>query len=162
MPAYCSTMRWRMVLGAVGLCLFAVSAVRSKQCAVLDDEKLEQDAPGLTRRKRQYVPVAAAAVLSGVLGAALIVFLLIFAASPAGLNFNESARLTALTAVGAILIALSGFFHICAHVLREADTECADKISEWGIAMVFLGGLMLVVEPVVKIWGELSDQTLAR
>ena len=145
-------MRWRTVLGAVGLFLFAVSVAGSKRSAILDDEKLEQDAPRPSRRKRQYVPVAAAVVLSGILGAALIVFFLIFSASPTGLNFNESARLTTLTAVGAILIGLS-----CNHVLREADTESANKVGEWGMAMVFLGGLMLAVEPVVKIWGEISD-----
>lgn len=150
-------MRWRTVLGAVGLFLFAVSVAGSKRSAILDDEKLEQDAPRPSRRKRQYVPVAAAVVLSGILGAALIVFFLIFSASPTGLNFNESARLTTLTAVGAILIGLSGFFNICNHVLREADTESANKVGEWGMAMVFLGGLMLAVEPVVKIWGEISD-----
>lgn len=58
--------------------------------------------------------------------------------------------LLSISALGALLVALSAFPDLATHLLKDFDSEKADEYAEWRLALVILGGIMLAVSPGVQ------------
>lgn len=141
-------MRARTTLALVGISFLLLSQVGRPKPGTGDDDS-DCDPASLSTTAGPSHRRSPKARLRGTVAVCALTTLGVFGIVASLKGFTTG--FIALTGAGAVLVALGGIAQVKSHLHRLADAEVAQDSAVSAMAFFGMGGVMLAVDPVVKV-----------